>query len=173
MTYKNLLALAFPIALVLACGGGGDRKQSFVPHQPGTGGAAGAAGAAGSAGSSGMAGSSGSAGSAGSAGAPADAGTTDSGESDGGTETDGEVVLPDTLCPTTFTRNNEASLPLSGSGNERFGSITDDELTIAYTIPNGAYGQVFVASRANANTASFVGSHPASIPNRYPSSIAA
>lgn len=152
MTYKTLLALACPIALVLACGGGGDRKQSFVPHEPGTGGSAGAAGSGGSAGVAGSAGSAGSAGAAGNAGTSADAGA-DSGESDGGTENDGAVVLPDTLCPTTFTRNNEASLPLSGSGNERFGSISDDELSIAYTVPDGAFGTVFVASRANANDA--------------------
>lgn len=144
MTYENLFALAFPIALVLACGGEGDRKQSFVP---GTGGSSGAAGSAGSAGASGASGSSGAAGAAGS---PSDAGTSDSGESDGGPENDGAVVLPDTLCSTTFTRNNEAPLPLSGSGNERFGSITDDELAIAYTIPNGENGDVFVASRTSA-----------------------
>lgn len=145
MTYKNLAWLSFPIALALACGGG-DHKKRYV--DPGTAGAAGSSGAAGASGSSGAAGS---------AGAPveADAGTDsgstpDSGETDAGTETDAEVVLPDTLCPTTFTRNNEKSIPLSSTGNERFGSITDDELSIAFTVPNGVYGTVFVANRAAA-----------------------
>jgi hypothetical protein len=144
MTHENLAWLALPIALALACGGGKDHKPAYVG--PGIGGAAGSSGSAGASGSSGAAGS---AGSAGSAGAPieTDAGADSGTSSDAGPDTDGEVVLPDTLCPTTFTRANEESLQLSTKSEERFGSISDDELSLAFTVPDGALGTVYVTNR--------------------------
>jgi hypothetical protein len=148
MTNKNLAWLAFPIALALACGGGdGDRKNSLVgKNDSGTGGTSGAAGAAGAAGTAGTAGTSGAAG-----GSTTDGGTSDGGETDSGETNDagdGAVALPDTLCPAKFKQKNEAALSVSTTADERFGSITDDELSIAFSIPDGDDGRVFVADRA-------------------------